>query len=150
MSDELEFRYPISPRLSPLRELVRAYGSYAGLSGRRLDDLVLAVNEAAVNVLEHARGTGWVRGRCEGDDLVVELVDEAGTLTAEHLAAGPAPLSRRGLGLWVIRRLTDHVSLDHPEGRTRLRLYMRRPPDAPAEGSPAEPRMEHGGTPQVR
>lgn len=95
------------------------------LSGVRLDDLIVAVNEAAANVLEHGGGAGSVLGHRDTDGVWLQVLDTAGTLTAEHLRGRPGPHSRRGYGLRLAHRLCDPVLLDHPDGRSRLRLYVR-------------------------
>ncbi|MFD0474393.1 ATP-binding protein [Nonomuraea thailandensis] len=53
MTMERVLRYPISTDLGRLRDLVSAYAVAGGLRGERLMDLVLAVNEAVTNVLDH-------------------------------------------------------------------------------------------------
>ncbi|GAB3879622.1 hypothetical protein GCM10027612_05730 [Microbispora bryophytorum subsp. camponoti] len=46
-------QWPITDDLAALRENIQRYALRAGLTGSRLDDLVIAANEAAINVLEH-------------------------------------------------------------------------------------------------
>ncbi|MFB4273402.1 hypothetical protein [Nonomuraea sp. GTA35] len=67
------------------------------------------------------------------------MVEAAGTLTAEHLRGRPGPLGRRGWGLWLVRRLCDQVLLDHPGGRSWLRLHMRSRPGPARPDEPASP-----------
>ncbi|MFB4274561.1 ATP-binding protein [Nonomuraea sp. MTCD27] len=129
----------ITRDLGALRTRVRDYAADAGLSGTRLDDLIVAVNEAAANVLEHGGGAGGVLARRDAEGVWVEVVDTAGTLTAEHLHRRPNPLGRRGYGLWLVRRLCDQVLLDHPGGRSRLRLHMRSRPGPVRPDEPTSP-----------
>ncbi|MGN9837394.1 ATP-binding protein [Nonomuraea sp. H19] len=72
---ELEVRCPISPDLGLIRELVRIHGHHSGLRGHRLDDLVLAVNEAVTNVLDHGGKAGMVTSRRTRDGIAVEVLD---------------------------------------------------------------------------
>ncbi|MEU6724865.1 ATP-binding protein [Nonomuraea wenchangensis] len=115
---------PLGDDLAPLRELVRAFAVRAGLERSRADLLVLAVSEAAGNVLEHARAPGTVSLRSDAEGVTVHVADEAGALTADHLRAAPRRPGHGGLGLRIIQRVCDRVRLDHPGGRTRLELFM--------------------------
>ncbi|NUR85636.1 MAG: ATP-binding protein [Nonomuraea sp.] len=130
MHPPFHLRCTVTGNLALTRDLIRVYGRHAGLSGARLDHLVLAVNEAAANVLEHGGGRGTVTAYTDAAVLTVEVCDEAGRLRPEHLAAArvpAAPGSSRRLGLWLIQHLCDEVGLDHPQGRSRLRLRIRLP-----------------------
>ncbi|GLW07131.1 hypothetical protein Misp01_22610 [Microtetraspora sp. NBRC 13810] len=117
---------PITDDLSGLRAQVHDYGAKAGLSGQRLGDLVIAVNEAAINVLEHGGGRGTLTITSDRAEVTAEITDTAGGLTARHLRQPkPDHAALRGHGLWLIRQLCDRIVLDHPGGVSRLRLYMR-------------------------
>ncbi|MEV0143727.1 MULTISPECIES: ATP-binding protein [unclassified Nonomuraea] len=125
-----QLRCPITEDLSRLRELVTAFAADAGLGGDRLDDLVLAVNEAADNVLEHGGGTGTLVAGTDAAGIWVDVIDMAGTLTGEHVRRGAhatPTVAYRGFGLWLMHRLCDEVTLDHLDDRSRLRLRMRHP-----------------------
>ncbi|MET8141510.1 ATP-binding protein [Sphaerisporangium sp. NPDC005288] len=82
------YGWPISYDLIGLRRHLYHYAGRAGLAGERLDDLVLAANEAIVNVLEHGEAIGTVSIRYDTQALTVDVVDAAGRLRAEH-----APMS---------------------------------------------------------
>ncbi|SEL01652.1 ATP-binding protein [Nonomuraea pusilla] len=130
MGEESELRCPITWDLGLLRERVSAFAADAGFSGPRLQDLVLAVNEAADNVLEHGGGAGAVVLGADGQGIRVDVLDRAGTLTSAHLyrhASAPPPAAR-GYGLWIIRQLCDEVAVDHPDGVSRLRMYFQAKP----------------------
>ncbi|WP_043633818.1 ATP-binding protein [Nonomuraea candida] len=120
----------ITYNLGLIRDLIRVYARHAGLRGARTDHLVIAVNEAVTNVLDHG-GSGTVTAYTIPTSVIVEICDRAGRLRAEHLTAAdplPAPpADPERLGLWLIRRLCDEVSLDHPHGHSRLRLRMTLP-----------------------
>lgn len=121
---ELEFQAPINGDLASLRALVRRVAMKAGLSDERTDLVVLAVNEAVTNVLDHAGGDGTLSVHSDEHGLTISVTDNAGTLQAEDLHNPPRPNPTRGMGLWVIRRVCDRVTLDHPDGRSRLRLFI--------------------------
>ncbi|MEW9547309.1 ATP-binding protein [Nonomuraea sp. NPDC050783] len=136
---EQTLRCPVTADLGALRDRVEGFALAAGFTGARLRDVVLVVNEAADNLLEHGSGSGTLLARAAGDDLWIEMLDPGGTLTADHFrrsTAVPPPLARHGYGLWVIARLCDEVVIDHPGGGSRLRLRLnRRQPSM--NGSPA-------------
>ncbi|MFC4120564.1 ATP-binding protein [Nonomuraea zeae] len=134
MGGEFELRCAINEDLALIRDLARIHAWHAGLRGRRLDDLVLAVNEVAANVLEHGGGAGRLVAVAEDGGLTVRISDVKGTLSPEHLAAARAgPSGARGLGLWLACRLCDEVELDHPGGGARLSLRVHGPvPSRPA------------------
>jgi serine/threonine-protein kinase RsbW len=148
MTDE-ELRCRIDDRLPALRGRVREYAVAAGFAGQRLDDLVIAVNEAVDNVLDHGGGTGMLTVRREPGGVSVEIVDDLGLLTEEHLRRRPDPGGFRGFGLSIISRLCDQVVLDHPGGRSRLSLYIRRStPASDATRAAAPPEADAIGTDQ--
>lgn len=127
MGMEPELRCPISTDLDAIRGLVRDHAGRGGLSGERLDNFVLAVNEAVTNVLDHGGGTGTVVARTDAGGVMVEIADEAGRLSAAHLAAaehGRAHSAGFGFGLWLIQHLCDRVELDQSPRGSRLRLHM--------------------------
>ncbi|MEU1390937.1 MULTISPECIES: ATP-binding protein [unclassified Nonomuraea] len=118
-------RYPISVDLGRLRDLVRAYAEAGGLRGERLEDLVLAVNEAVTNVLDHAGGAGTLTLRARPGAVTVQIEDTSGRLTREHLdSAEIDPAAMRGYGLWIIQRLCDRVHLQRTGRGALLTLTM--------------------------
>ncbi|HEX4816409.1 MAG TPA: ATP-binding protein [Nonomuraea sp.] len=113
MTGEFELRCPISPDLGYIRDLVRIHGRHHGLSGDRLEDLALAVNEAVINVLDHGGQAGLVTARGHEHGVSVEVLDVGGRLSDAHLADVPVdPRGGQGFGLWVIRHLCDEVTLE--------------------------------------
>ncbi|TMR99823.1 ATP-binding protein [Nonomuraea basaltis] len=145
MSVESELRCPISDDLAFIRELVRVHGRRNGLRGERLEDLVLAVNEAVTNVLEHGGAAGTVTARGDRTGITVEVLDVAGRLTWRHLTAAEIdPTGSRGFGLWVIQHLCDDVGLEQTEAGSLLTLRVHRRPATAAHGRAARPRIRHG------
>ncbi|MEV4398758.1 ATP-binding protein [Nonomuraea sp. NPDC049607] len=128
MGESFGLHVPIGTNLALLRGLISAFALEAGLDGQRVEGLVLAVSEAASNVLEHARAPGMVSARNDPDGVTVHVVDESGTLTDAHLNRVPPWPPQRGMGLWMMQRVCDRVTLDHPDGRSRLELFMSRAP----------------------
>ncbi|UBU08758.1 ATP-binding protein [Nonomuraea gerenzanensis] len=127
MASTAELRCPIDGDLAGLRRRVHAYATTAGLTGTRLIDLLLAVNEAATNVLDHGAGTGTLHARHDGHAITVRITDPAGKLTADHLNHVRDPNRPGGFGLSIINAVCDQVLLDHPQGQSRLTLSVRLP-----------------------
>ncbi|MFF3438588.1 ATP-binding protein [Streptosporangium sp. NPDC002721] len=118
--------WPISTDLIGLRRHLYRYMSQVGLVGTRRDDLLLAANEAVINVLEHGDAVGSVSVWHDEADLVVDVVDDAGRLTSDQAdRRRPAPGSVRGFGLWLMGRLCDEFTIRQSGGRSHVRLRMR-------------------------
>ncbi|MBO2448830.1 sensor histidine kinase [Actinomadura barringtoniae] len=119
---------PIIPGgLTRVRGFLAAESTLRGLGGDRMEDLVIAANEAATNVVEHGGRRGRVRIWTDHGDLVCDVVDEGGRLDdplAGHLP--PPPRATSGHGLWLIRQLCDLVEIrDEPGGViVRMRMHL--------------------------
>jgi anti-sigma regulatory factor (Ser/Thr protein kinase) len=127
MQAEFELRCPISADLGFIRDLIRMYGHHSGLRDPRLDNLVLAVNEAVTNVLDHAGKGGLIIARTTSEAVTVDVLDTAGRLTDDHLTAARTldQTATHGYGLWVIQHLCDAVHLEQTGLGSRLSLQMR-------------------------
>lgn len=126
--------WPITDDLSALRGLVRSYAARAGLAGVRLQDLVLAVNEAVANVLDHAHGEGHVQAWHDDRFVTVEVRDSLGQLVPSHADAGdPGVNTMRGRGLWLMRQLCDEVRITRDAGGSAVWLRQALG-DGPAAG----------------
>ncbi|MEV4707294.1 ATP-binding protein [Actinoplanes sp. NPDC049316] len=113
-------------RVAALRHAVAAEAGGAGLTGDRLDDFVVAVNELLTNAVRHGGGTGHLTLWCEAYAVTCEVADRgagAGPLPREK----PAPDQPGGWGLYLVRELTDtFVIKSGPEG-TAVRISSRLP-----------------------
>lgn len=117
--------FPIAGDLSGLRRRTRAFLRAASLDAFREMNFVLAVSEAANNVLDHAGTDGLVTLRREPGRLVAEIRDEAGLLTDTEAGLVPPPVgSRRGYGLWLMRQMCDEVEILHDPTGSTVRLTM--------------------------
>jgi anti-sigma regulatory factor (Ser/Thr protein kinase) len=119
-----------APQLAGLRH---ALGEVLrGLGGDRdvEEDFHLAVSEIAANAFRHGRPPVSARLWASPDRLVCTITD-SGTgyrdATAGYRPAHGEDLSSGGMGLWLARKLTDHVDLIRsPEGLTvRLATSLR-------------------------
>lgn len=111
---------PAGPReLAALRRATREWLARVGVVDQAADDLVIAVNEAAANTIEHAYGLRdarfAVRGHRAGGVVVFEVSDHG-----NWRAARSAP--ERGRGLDLIRRLMDEVDVQAGSTGTTVRL----------------------------
>ncbi|GAA4673635.1 hypothetical protein Prum_032090 [Phytohabitans rumicis] len=106
--------------MTQLRHAVASCVAAAGLVGQRLDDFVLAVNELITNAVRHGGGTGQIRlWRADGT-LECEVSDAGnGFDGGAPTDSRPAPDSPSGWGLWLARRLSDHMDVrTGPDGTT--------------------------------
>jgi len=114
-----------SGRLAGLRRDLETWLCAEGLSEDDVYDLVVAVNEAASNAVEHAyppdRETGWVKARAHiaPDGAVVAVVSDNG-----RWRVPPAAMSSRGRGLLLMRENVDEVLIDRGAGGTTVRLRL--------------------------
>jgi anti-sigma regulatory factor (Ser/Thr protein kinase) len=94
------------------------------------DDLHLAVSEVAANAFRHGTPPVSARMWVGPDQLICEIGDR-GSAFADPLAGfqpahGP-DLGRGGMGLWLARKLFDHVDLVPGPGGLVVRLATRVP-----------------------
>ncbi len=125
--------------LGPLIESVQEAAKARIKTPERRLDVELAVEEALVNVIGYAyegRRAGDVRLRCGVRDenrLVVELIDTGAPF--DVVAAPPpdltAPIEERrpgGLGIHLIRKLTDGAAYRREGDNNVLELFFRLDP----------------------
>ena len=115
----------------------------AGFSGQRLDDLVLAVDEAATNIILHGYGE---HSDSTAAVIVVEVAFRHGALsvclrdqarpfdpTAAPVVDELPPLTERGpggLGIFLIRKTMDEFRYQRTsDGWNELTLLIYGPPD---------------------
>jgi anti-sigma regulatory factor (Ser/Thr protein kinase) len=113
--------------LSPLRQIVAAHATRAGLSAARCDDVVLAVTEIASNAIEHGAPPTTVRLWTTSTSMICQITD-TGQYTQPLAGLLPPPSTQyRGRGLWMVHQLCDQAYLwQHP---TTIRVQMDRIPE---------------------
>jgi serine/threonine-protein kinase RsbW len=109
-------------RVSVLRHAVASRAGHAGLSGDRLDDFVVAVNELLTNAVRHGGGAGRVELWREDDAVVCEVSDHGGGLAGAAPADRPPPVQLGGRGLWLAGELTDELVINSGEQGTAVRI----------------------------
>lgn len=127
-------RLEIGQSLPRLRHDLNTLGATVGLSGAHRDNLVVAVNELAANVLEHGAGKGSVSLWRTEDRWVCDVFDEGGRLSDPLTGYRPTDTLRpRGYGLWITRQSCDFLEICGDETRTLIRLHLLDTVPTPAE-----------------
>ncbi|MFU8871993.1 ATP-binding protein [Micromonospora sp. SL4-19] len=127
-------------QVTELRHSVTSRARAAGLSGQRLDDFVLAVNELITNAVRHGGGRGWLRLWRQPGKLVCEVADHGRGISAQRLSDRnrPAADTAGGWGLWLARELSDTMAVDSSDAGTTVRitaaLISRQPAARPGDG----------------
>jgi sigma-B regulation protein RsbU (phosphoserine phosphatase) len=120
-----------------LRIYLRDFGAPAEVS----EDVILAVDEACTNVLQHAYPDGGVednfrlRVDLEGDRILIEVLDDGigfdgfGYLAGHRRPEDFEEPALSGRGMDVMRKLMTTVEVESPTatGGTRLRLIRQLP-----------------------
>jgi serine/threonine-protein kinase RsbW len=121
--------------LAMIREFVTSIGEQAGLASSEIAKLVLAVDEACANVIEHAYGsdmTKEVSVRATLDDAILEI-----TVTDTGIGFDPGSVEQKGLdklirarksgglGMGLIRSFVDEVHYQISGEKNELRMVKR-------------------------
>ncbi|MEU1751819.1 ATP-binding protein [Micromonospora matsumotoense] len=111
-------------QVTELRHSVSSCAHSAGLTGQRLDDFVLAVNELITNAVRHGGGQGWLRLWRRPGELVCEVADHGNGMSEQQLddRSRPAPDTAGGWGLWLARELSDAMEVESGAAGTTVRI----------------------------
>lgn len=123
--------------LEPVRRFVEAQARAAGLDEARVMQVVLAVDEAAANIVKHAfhGETGHsftVTVRTTTEQLVIRLLHDGDAFDPSRYRMPPpleqAAHERRkgGLGVHLMHRLMDDVAFRTTGSRSEVRLSKKR------------------------
>lgn len=129
----LHYRFAAEPaNLKPMRERVRTALRHNGLSEQDAEALVLGLNEACMNIIEHAYGP-----QAPGD-IILNITDEDEWLQFELFDFAPAvdvtciqprdlsEIRPGGLGTHFIKEIMDEVSYHCAQGQSGNLLQMRK------------------------
>lgn len=137
----LEMRFPADPkRLKMVREQVQQAASGLACPKKLVSDLIIAVNEACMNIMEHAykgdrSGEIVLEINNNGDLIEVVLTDFASPVDFNTIEPRDIDeLQPGGLGTFFMRELMDECSYSHLQDRAGnvLRMVKRL---VPASGS---------------
>ena len=116
--------------------------SCAGFSRKDVLDIELAVEEATINIINHgyhgAEGTILVKCNLEVDRLTVTIEDQANRFDPTRFDKPNLveDLNKRpigGLGIYLIRSLTDASRYEYEDGKNRLILLKKKIPEPDIE-----------------
>jgi anti-sigma regulatory factor (Ser/Thr protein kinase) len=112
------------------RKAIAGFLVAAGVGEDAVDDIVLALDEACSNVLQHAfpagdPGSYELRADFRPEEVVIEVVDHGVGFDAMNFRSAGMELTGRGLD--IMRRVMTSVEVESPRagGGTRLRLRKR-------------------------
>ncbi|MFC7549477.1 ATP-binding protein [Plantactinospora sp. GCM10030261] len=122
--------------VTDLRHTVTSFAGGSGLSGQRLEDFILAVNELLTNAVRHGGGQGWLRLWCERRAVICEVSDSGEGIPVDLLGEQPrpAPDVAGGWGLWLARQLTDEMVVHTSETGTTVRIVTSLDDTTPVVG----------------
>lgn len=109
----LDHQFWGSRSLSALRSVVNTHGAALGLTGERLQALVMIMHELAANAVRHAGGSGRLRMWRAGGSVYGEIADRGpGMADPDKCGAHhPPPAGQEGgRGLFSVRRLADTLN----------------------------------------
>ncbi|MEV0153824.1 ATP-binding protein [Micromonospora sp. NPDC050686] len=101
--------------VTPLRHLLAARVTAAGLSSHDGDDFVLAVHELVTNAVRHGGGSGRLELRQVDDVLVCEVSDHGTAADTLPVDLPPSHVPG-GRGLWLAHQLTGALMLTRRPG----------------------------------
>mgnify|MGYP006281173543 CR=1 FL=1 len=125
MSDDVlvDLTFASDPcQLKRVRDAVKAAAAPLGLSDKCLSELVIAVNEACMNIMQHAylgdpSGQIGLKIRHEGRELKVLIEDSAAPVDLGAIAPRDLDdLRPGGLGTYFIHEIMDDCQYGHREG----------------------------------
>jgi anti-sigma regulatory factor (Ser/Thr protein kinase) len=124
--------------LGATRKVLEVYLREFGAPVRVIDDVILAMDEACSNVLQHAYPQGHdnnflLRADLQREQILIEVEDEGvgfDIMTNRNRSDEDGFLVASGRGLDVMRRLMTTVEVESPTpaGGTRLRLVRQLTP----------------------
>lgn len=125
------FEYRFSPSLAtvPLaRHLLGDWLEHLSLDDTERADLLLVASELCSNAVRHASGKPGaltMRAWADGDALVVEVEDDGAGMELSDRMEDPDLDAEQGRGIYVVRALTDELTVRRVEERTVVRALRR-------------------------
>ncbi|WP_419997049.1 anti-sigma factor RsbA family regulatory protein [Streptomyces boninensis] len=126
-ADSAELRFDGREQLAELRAFTARLAAAAGLSTDRVETLLICVDEAAANAIQHGGGSGRCRIWTTTTEVFCEITDPNGSLNAALAGYLPPVTSQLdGRGLWIIRQLSDAADMRSANTGTTIRIRMSR------------------------
>jgi serine phosphatase RsbU (regulator of sigma subunit)/anti-sigma regulatory factor (Ser/Thr protein kinase) len=125
------FEYRFSPSLAtvPLaRHLLGDWLEHLALDAGERADLLLVASELCSNAVRHASGRPGalaMRAWADGDALVVEVEDDGAGMEISDRMEDPDLDAESGRGIYVVRALTDDLTVRRVDERTVVRAVRR-------------------------
>ncbi|MDQ4071002.1 MAG: SpoIIE family protein phosphatase, partial [Actinomycetota bacterium] len=125
------FEYRFSPSLAtvPLaRHLLGDWLEHLALDDVERADLLLVASELCSNAVRHASGKPGalaIRAWADADALVVEVEDDGAGMELDDRPDDPDLDAEQGRGLYVVRALTDDLTVRRVNDRTVVRAVRR-------------------------
>ncbi len=121
----LALRFAADPRrLRTVRQRVQVVAEHLGCSKKQVADLVIAVNEACMNIIQHAykgdrTGRIELELRRDGGQIEVVLMDFAEPVELRTIRPRPLhDLRPGGLGTYFMQASVDECSYGHLDDRS--------------------------------
>ena len=142
----VEITIPSEPGWIPqARSFVRKFTEEAGLPEDAAFEVLVAMEEAAVNACCHGRRgpePGEIKVSCgfEGDEVLVEVADEGPGFDVNEVDVDVLPdtLASDGRGIYIMHQLMDDVDIQASSGGTVVRMRRRIDPEG-SEGLQPQP-----------
>jgi anti-sigma regulatory factor (Ser/Thr protein kinase) len=126
--------------LAVVRDVTRSMAEVAGFNRAAADQIALAVDEAATNVIEHAYGGAGdriveVRYEDGGEDLRVDVVDNGARVDPKamprvDLDRYASERRKGGLGVHLMSKIMDSVTFRRSARRNVCCLVRHKPEEA--------------------
>ncbi len=126
--------------LAVVRDVTRSMAEVAGFNRAAADQIALAVDEAATNVIEHAYGGAGdriveVRYEDAGEDLRVDVVDNGARVDPKamprvDLDRYASERRKGGLGVHLMSKIMDSVTFRRSARRNVCCLVRHKPEEA--------------------
>ena len=124
--------------LKPLRKFVRVLAKKINCCDESLDCLVMAINEACMNIMQHAYKERRneeiiVEFWKDNDEMVIKIIDFAEAVDIESIKSRDLEdLRPGGLGVHLIKQAMDCVEYKHSSNEKGNVLEMRKQLDRTA------------------
>lgn len=118
--------------LAEVRNFVAAHAKQIGLDQKDVSEIRLAVDEAYTNIIKHAYNNNTsmkvnIEIGSDGDQLWISLMDEGesfdpSTYHEPDLMQRIKEKKRGGMGVYLIRKLMDHVQYNRKGKTNEIRM----------------------------